>query len=168
MTRECGVSANSIAIALAGLPNLVSLSVQGCPGVTTLHPDHRAVVALEARVAAKPSRPTHNLSTLTLGGCRRLAGATLAAFVRWCSRIHDLNLAECEGLSDQDLTACLPLLPTLHVINLSKLASLRAIDQVVQSMSRACRNLIYVNLSGNLGLTDGEPPTCCVPSASPP
>lgn len=143
-------------MAINGLPNLSSLNLQGCPGVTQLNSDHPAALALAARLANAPDRTLHDLGSLTLSGCRQLSGSTLNAVVHWCGRLHDLQLAECEGLTEEDLIQSVKRLPTLHVINLSKLPHLRAIDLVVQSIASTCPDLIYANLSGTAAFSDGK------------
>jgi hypothetical protein len=159
------VSADCLAVVLLGLPNLTALSVQDCAGVSCLTRDHPAVVALEARrrTSARTAAgagtvagvPLHDLSSLCLSGCRHLAGATLATVLEWCGRLHDLQFAENAALADDDLIAALPRQSSLHALSLAKLPHLASADRVVAAVARACPDLIYLNLSGTRGLSDG-------------
>ncbi len=161
------MSADCLAVVLLGLPNLTALSVQDCAGVSCLTRDHPAVVALEARRArttagAVAGVPLHDLSSLCLRGCRHLAGATLATVLEWCGRLHDLQFAENAALADDDLIAALPRQSSLHALSLAKLPHLVSADRVVAAVARACPDLIYLNLSGTRGLSDGAPCARCV------
>ncbi|ELR22049.1 leucine rich repeat domain containing protein [Acanthamoeba castellanii str. Neff] len=158
---SCGVSADCLAVALLGLPNLTALNVQDCAGVSCLTRDHPAVVALEARrrtsartTVAGAGVPLHDLSSLCLSGCRHLAGTTLATVLEWCGRLHDLQFAENAALADDDLVAALPRQSSLHALSLAKLPHLASADRVVAAVARACPDLIYLNLSGTRGLSD--------------
>lgn len=161
--RSCGVSADCLAVVVLGLPNLTALSVQDCAGVSCLTRDHPAVVALEARrrtsartaAGAGTGVPLHDLSSLCLSGCRHLAGTTLATVLEWCGRLHDLQFAENAALADDDLIAALPRQSSLHALSLAKLPHLVSADRVVAAVARACPDLIYLNLSGTRGLSDG-------------